>query len=606
MKFKKLAGNKWFKRLGLPILVLLLVLFVFGLVLNIYFSPVLSKQLKSTVFKLSNGLYQIDFANSSLHVLPGFIVIDHLTLKPNLTVFDRLKKAGTAPNNLYTLSVDQIVLKQMHPYALYFEKRLDVKAIELTNPTIKIIYRELHNHDLPDSGKKTFYQRIAGSLKSVHIGQLLLTNIDLLYQEEINNQKKVTRLKEVDVTGTDLLIDPSSQNDKSRFNFFKDITAVFHHYHGVTANNLYQYRASSVIFSSAKASVKIADAVFMPQKSATGNEALARRNFNLTTDSVVINQFDYHAFISYQKFIAADVNIYGNKAEVFYNGTFPKTPVDFSKSGLYALLKNVHRSVNIKNVHVYDLDVIYTEINAKTKLKGAINFGKLSGTINNIVTGDDSLLQTNRKLTANFSTYLMGYGKLDLKLQFDPADTANILYYQGNLKSMNLVNLNPATKPLGLIQFTNGIVTSLNFDMQANAKKAVGKVTFLYHDLNVMLLKEDKNSSLKKMSFISILANAFVLIRDNPRFNDSARIAQVVYFRPENSSYLGLLWRSVYAGIKESIGLSAEIEQSLRQKAADYKQNKQERSLQKAQRQEKRKMRRLKRIEKRAVKEASR
>ena len=126
MKFKKLTGNKWFKRLGLPVLVLLFLLLLMELVLNIYFSPVLSKQLKSTVFKLSNGLYQIDFANSSLHVLPGFIVIDHLTLKPDLAVFNRLKKAGTAPNNLYTLSVDQIVLKHVHPYELYFEKRLDV------------------------------------------------------------------------------------------------------------------------------------------------------------------------------------------------------------------------------------------------------------------------------------------------------------------------------------------------------------------------------------------------------------------------------------------------------------------------------------------------
>lgn len=604
MEFKKLVRHKWFKIFGLPLLGLLVLLLLVEILLNIYFSPVLSKQLKSTVSRLSNGLYQVDFANSSLHMLPGFIVIEHLSLKPDMAVFNRLKKAGTAPNNLYTLSVERIVLKNMHPYEMYFEKRLDVKAIELKNPTIRIVYRQLHNHDLPDSGKKTFYQRIAGSLKSVHIGQILLTNIHLLYQDELNNEVKITRLKDVDVTGTDLLIDSSSQFDKTQFNFFKDITAVFHNYHGLTTNQLYRYHAGSVTFSSAKARVKIADAVFMPVKSATENEALARRNFSLQTDSILISRFDYHAFISYRKFIAADVNVYGNKASVFYNGTLPRASANLSKSGLYGLLKNVHRSINIKNVHINDLDVVYTEISAKTKLKGNIIFKKSSGTISNIITGEDTLLHTNRKLTANFSTYLMGYGKLDLKLQFDPADTSNILYYQGNLKSMNLVNLNPATKPLGLIQFTNGIVTTLNFTMQANAKKATGKVTFLYQDLNVMLLREDEKNTLKRMPFISILANAFVLIRDNPRFNDSVRVINVVYNRPENSSYLGLLWRSVYSGIKESIGLSAEIEQNLRQKAADYKQNKQERVIQKAERQEKRKMRRLRRIEKRALKEA--
>ncbi|MVN21190.1 hypothetical protein [Mucilaginibacter arboris] len=597
MKFKKLTNNKWFKKLGLPLLVLLFLILMAAVVINLYFSPVLSAQLKKTVFKLSNGLYQAEFTGSSIHVIRGRIIIDHLTLKPDTAVFNRLKKAGKAPNNLYTLSVDKIVLKHIHPFKLYFKKELDMDEVVISNPAIQAIYQPFRNHDLPDSSKKTFYQRIAGTLKSVHVGQILFSNTSLRSREETDHQVRVRHLKEIDLKATDMLIDSASQNDKSRFNFCKDITVVFNNYSGQTDNRLYNYKAKAVTFSSSKSSIKITNAVFMPQKlitSSVGKAALKRSNFEFTTDSVRINHFDYQSFISYRNFIASDITVFGGRANIFYNRTLPKIHTDSSKSGLYTLLKNVRKDMAVQTLRLEDIDVIYTEISAKTKLRGAITFERLNGYVHNILTGKDTL-RANRNLTANLTANLMGYGKLNINLHFDPANPANILYYKGSLAPMNLVNLNPATKTLGLIQFTNGIVTSLNFDMQADATKATGTVAFLYRDLNVVLLKQDEKNALRRMSFISILANAFVLIRNNPTFNSPPRVETVVFERPENTSYLGLLWRSVYAGIKGSIGLSAEIEHNLRRRVEDYKQNKDQREINKAARQERRQVRRLKR-----------
>ena len=594
MKFRRLRRKKWFRRLVLPLSVLLVLTLLIALVINIYFSPMLSDQLKKTVFKLSNGLYQVDFERSNLHILSGRIVIDHLTLKPNEAVFNRLKRAGKAPNNLYTLSVDRIVFKHVHPFKLYFKHEFDVDEIAISQPYVQVVYQELQKHDLPGSDKKTIYQQIAGTLKSVHVARILLDHISLHYQEETGHQIRIRHLKEINLQVTDLLIDPASQYDQSRFNFCKDVTAVFNHYSAQTENHLYQYQAKTVTFSSSKSSIKIADAVFMPIKTASGQPELQRRQIELQSDSINISHFDYKAFISYRKIRASDITVFGRKMDFFHNRILPRKTADPTKTGLYNLLKSVHRDIAVKTVHFKDVDVIYTEISAKTKLRGAITFEKLSGSVSNIVTGNDTL-QANRKLSASLTANLMGYGKLDVNFQFDAANPANVLYYKGSLGVMNLVNLNNATKPLGLIQFTNGIVTSLDFDMQADAGKATGKVVFLYHDLNVILLKQDEKNALHRMSFMSVLANAFVLIRDNPRFNDSARVANVLFERPENTSYLGLIWRSVYAGIKESIGLSAEVEQKLRQKVTDYKQNKEQRIKNKAGRKERRRLRRLKR-----------
>lgn len=588
MRFAKLTRDKWFKRLIWPVAALLFLVLLIALIINIYFSPLLSNQLKKSVFKLSNGLYQVDFEKSSLRVLAGRIVIDHLTLKPNHAVFTRLKKAGKAPNNIYTLSVDRIVFKHIHPFKLYFKNEAEIDEITISQPKIEAVYQELHNRDLPENGKKTYYQRIAGTIKSLHIKQILLDDVNLYYQENKNQYTQILHLKEIDVKATDLLIDANSQNDKSRFNFCKDVSVVFNNYGGETANKKYRYQAKSVTFSSSKSNVKMVDAVFMPQKLAADN------SFSFKTDSIIVNQFDYNSFISYRDFIASSITFFDGKAEIFYDRTKQKILTDSVKTGWYSLLQNVQQNIAVKTVRFKRIDVAYAEISAKTHLRGVITFERLNGNISNIITGNNSL-KKNRKITANLTANLMDYGKLNMDLRFDPADSAHILYYKGSLGAMNLVNLNPATKPLGLIQFTNGIVTSLNFDMQANNQKASGKVTFLYHDLNVVLLKQNEKNALHRMSFVSILANSFVLIRDNPTYNAPARVKIIEYVKPENVSYLGLIWRSVYSGIKESIGLSAEIEQNLRQRVVDFRENKEKRILKKANRQERRKIRRLKR-----------
>lgn len=592
-KFRRLRRKKWFKRLLVPVFVLLFLTLVSAVMINIYFSPVLSNQLKKTVFKWSNGLYKVDFEGSSLRVIAGRIVIDHLSLKPDTAVFNELKKAGKAPNNLYTLSVDKIVFKHIHPFKLYFKKEFDIDEISISNPNAQVIYQDLHQQS-PKSNPKTIYQQIAGTLKSIHIGQILVDNISLRYQEEIDNQTRIRHLKEINVKATDLLIDSVSQFDKTRYNFCSDITASIHNYVLQTENNLHEFTAKSVTFSSSKSSIKLVDAAFIPVKTAHPTADQQANTLQLESDSICINHFDYLSFISNRKINASDVSIFGRKINFFHNRTILQKTVNVAKTGLYELLKNVHRDVAIKTIHFKDVDMAYAEISAKTKLRGVITFEKLNGSVSNILTGNDTL-QANRNVTARLTGNLMGYGKVDATLQFNAANPANALHYKGSLGVMNLVNLNNATKPLGLIQFTNGIVTSLNFDMQADAQKVTGKVTFLYHDLNVILLKQDEKNGLHRMSFMSILANAFVLIRDNPRLNDAVRVADVVYSRSENTSYLGLIWRSVYTGIKESIGLSAEVEQKLRQKVVDYKQNVQQRNQKKADRQERRKLRRLKR-----------
>lgn len=603
MRSKRLARKKWFKRLGF-FLVLLLIFFIATLFINLYFSPIVSRQLKKTVAQTSGGLYQVDFASVRLHIISGRIVVNHLRLKADNAVFSRLKTAGKAPNTLYNLSVDQIVLYHFHPFKLYFNRELDIDKIEISQPYIQAVYHQQKNSNLTEQAEtKTLYQQISGVLKSVHIGKIIFSNISLRYREETDQQIRIRHLKDIQLTATDFLVDKNSINNKNRFSFCKDITAVFNNFQGSTSDNLYQYAARALVFSSSKSNIILKNAVFSPKKT-VGSLAAEKLNpprakLHLETDSIHILGFDYRSFISNRNFIAADVTIFAGKADVYFKHIVPQPAAAVQKVGLYFMLKNIRHDINIKTLNLQHIDLAYSEVSPKTNLFGTITFEQLSGKISNIITGKDTV-GANRNITANLSANLMGYGKLDANIHFNAADSTGLLYYKGTLGSMNLANLNPASKPLALIQFTTGFINELSFNMQADAEKATGKVLFLYHDLNVILLRKDEKNALKRMGFVSILANAMILIRDNPTFNQPPRMVNVVYNRQENASFTGMIWRSIFAGIKESIGFSAEVEQTIRQKITDQKQNKEARKQKKAERQKRRKIRRMKRYLKEA------
>lgn len=598
MRSRRLAGKKWLKRCT-SFLLLLLFFFAANLFANFYFAPMLSWQLKKTVAEMSGGLYQADFSSLRLYLLSGRIVVNDLRLKPDNAVFNRLKTAGLAPNTIYDLQVKKIVLSHFHPFKLYFKKELDIDRITIDQPVVQAFYHNLQDHNVSASGEKlSLYRRISDVLKSLHVAKIVMDNINLRYREETDHKITIRHLQDIEVVATDLLIDQNSENDQTRFDFCKDITAIFNDYHGRTLDGLYHYGARSVVFSSSQASVKLADAVFMPIKSrdsiAGKSTKPMRAMVSLQADSVTVSHFDYQSFIGYRNFIAGEVAVFGGKTNIFFDRTLPRPAAAAQNSGLHMLLKNIKHNIIIGTLHLQDIDVGYSEISPKTKLFGTITFEHLSGDIKHLATGNDTL-QSNRNIAANLSANLMGYGKLDVNLHFNAADPAGLLYYKGTLGTMNLANLNAATKPLALLQFTSGFVSRLDFDMRADAQKTTGKVLFLYKDLNVMLLRQDEKNGLRRMGFMSVLANAMVLVRDNPTYGHAPRMANVVYERAGIDSYIGMIWRSIFTGIKQSIGFSAEIEKTIRQKISDQKENKVLRQQKKAERQERRKTRRLKR-----------
>jgi len=193
----------------------------------------------------------------------------------------------------------------------------------------------------------------------------------------------------------------------------------------------------------------------------------------------------------------------------------------------------------------------------------------------------------------------MNRGLLKVKFNFNLTDEKSPFTYSGSLGPMDLVPLNPATMPLGMVKVNEGRLKEFTFDISANRHFAKGRVKLLYNDAKVALLKADTaQDKLKKKLVATLFANIFILKHDNPDNPDEQpRVANVTYIRKPETAFFGYMWQTLLSGIKPSVGLDKKTEQSIAVMQDQSEIKKQQRKLKKELRKQRRADRKLKRDE---------
>jgi hypothetical protein len=191
----------------------------------------------------------------------------------------------------------------------------------------------------------------------------------------------------------------------------------------------------------------------------------------------------------------------------------------------------------------------------------------------------------------------MNQGKLDALFKFNLTDENLPFSYKGSLGAMDLTAINPAIMPLALIKVNNGKLARFEFDIQADNMVSKGRISLLYNDLKVTVLKADTaNDRLKHMTIASLFANVMVLKHNNPDTpGEIPRSFHVNYYRPSDYPFFKNIWHTLLTGIKPCVGLDEKMQKDVKNKIADLAIQKQKHLIKKEQRKQRRAARKLRR-----------
>jgi len=520
-------------------------------------------------------------------------------LKPDTAVYNRRKQDHLAPNNLVELHVKHLRLSHIHPFRLYFGDKLDIGQVILQQPELNVSYQLNHTKDTVTKDKRTTWQKISKSLKSVHIGEILLSDVNFKYEDYSGNKVAISELKEMNLSANDLLIDSATQNDKSRLLYCKDILAELNNYSGKTSDGLYAYKMKALRLSTQTSKLNIEGLDLQPVKAEVFFNKSMHDRFNVHLDSLQLNHFDFVSYHKYRIINAASLNIAQGSLHIFNNPRSNPVKSDRVKTFPNFGLEQLKTDIKIDTIKARHIDISYTEVGKKSNQAGTIAFNNTSGIFLNVTT-NKAALQKNNISTANITSYFMNNGKLDAAFSFNLTDKDFSYSYKGSLSPMDLSLLNPAIKPLALIKVNQGKLTRFDFDINANSKTSKGRVALLYTDLKVTMLKADTdNDRLKHMTVASLFANLMVIKHSNPdNAGEPPRSFVVTFERPADYPFFKTIWHTLLSGIKPCVGLDEKMQKNVKATLNERKVQKQERIVKKAQRKE----RRAERQKKRAIK----
>ncbi|MBC7743702.1 MAG: DUF748 domain-containing protein [Flavobacterium sp.] len=549
--------------------------------LNILWKPYLSQHIKDAVSASTDSLYSISFEKLNVNVITGNATLAKLIFKPDTVVYNKLLRNGKAPKHLFNIEIDLLKLSHIHPFKVYFERKLDIKSLIIQKPRIRMIFQNSRKRNSLETEKHTAYQRLSKYLKAIKIDNISLREVNFQYIDNSRKTDELRNIKNLDIEISGLRIDSASQYDKVKLYYAEDITVKLTDYLYRTRNGMYDIEIKEFIASTKNHDAKIKGLNIIPRFSESQfSRKLKKRaeRYSLRLNEVFLQDINFTAFNSERRFVAGKLTISNSNLDVFLNKETPRMPKDFTLSFPSKALSSLKLETSIDSVFFKDLRISYSEYSAQSQQKGQIFFDHIEGSITNL-TNDTALKAKNNFSKIALTGLLMGRGRVNVQINFNLVDPKYAYMLNADVGNINAPLLNRIIRPLALIEIRNGSIKQMKVALSGNVTGASGSLYLKYNDLKVTLLsKEEDDLRLKKMSIASMAANVLILKDANPSVGQDLRIAKIKFIRTDTTSFVNMNWKAILGGIKESVGLDARTQQQVRAKLQKLKVEKADRA----------------------------
>lgn len=583
---RKIIFNKKKKvRTGFVVSGILVTVFVSAtFYIGLRWKPILKNTLENTVLNVSDSLYNVHFSDISINLFSGSVYLTGIEITPDSSIYQRMITNKTAPENIFSLKIKQLDIRKIKPFKVYFERNLDINNITISEPELIVTYTRLRDRNKTPIDRRTTYEKIKNTLKSAHLNTLFLKEVDFTYIDRSLKTPNITKLKRLSVLVTDILIDSLSQFDNSRFFHAKNILAELNDFSYPTTDSLYYINIGKVSLCTQNKNLIIKTVDIIPRYEEMAFSNLFERQqdrYRIHFDSIKLEGINYPMLIDYRTIAAEKLSLNNGDISVFLNRAKPKKLIDKGLNYPHIALKKVNWDINADTVLIKKTNIRYSEYEPSTKSRGTISFNDFNGKLFN-VTNDSSSLVKNRFIYGNLQASLLGKGSLSVDIRLDMLDKNGAFFYKGYLENMPMPAFNPVSKPLGKVIFSSGQIERLDFSVKGNLQGGGGMVKVIYKDLNVILLRQNKETkTFKRMGLVSIIANALIIKENNPAKGEKVRVSYPYYARSHDASFFNVMWKVVFIGFKETIGITKQQEANVKVRADLMKERKQRREARK-------------------------
>ncbi len=544
-------------RRGLYItLVIILGLIAAGIIgWNLYKYKFIKGKVSTAVYEKTNGLYTIHYDKMELDEVGGYLHVTNLKIVPDTAKFRQMVLDKSNPGLLLAIEVPELKISGVKTPEAMLGKKLNGRKLEIDNATVVFYYAKAHPDSSQGAVKGAIYQQLLGSLKEIQADSVTISNISLTFID-IRNNRKTIEASHISVQLRDVLIDSLHSNDADRFFFARHLQVDAQKAILKNRAGTYFYLFDNIQFNKDEEKLSVASMQIEPQLSEEKFAAFAKLQtdrFNITCKHISLRHIDL-ARLMQADVIADSLLIQEGIVKVFRDRNYPSDKL--SRVGQYPqqLLLRMPINVSIKKMLVGNAFIEYKEKNPKSDFNGRVQFVHANAVISNI-SNEEARIQKDNHCRVSFNARFLDIAPAHVNLDLLLGDRNGKFMYNGTVEGFDAGKLNVLIQPMGLAQVEKGTVNKLNFSFTGQNNRSDGTVVLLYNDLKLTLLKKDSSEdALKKKKLASFVAN-IIIKNANPLRKKPVRVANVHFMRDTSRSFFNLMWKSLYAGIKQTAGM---------------------------------------------------
>ncbi|MEP7277154.1 MAG: hypothetical protein ABI813_00805 [Bacteroidota bacterium] len=534
----------------------ILLLVVAGFIVwNVFKYKFIKGKVSDAVFEKTNGLYTIRYDKMNLDEVAGYLYVTNLKIIPDTARFRELVAANRNPALLLELTIPELRIAGVQTPAVMLGKAVNGRKLEISNASVVFYYAKAHPDTSAGAVKEEMYRQLLGDLKQIQADTVEVMNVSLAFID-IRNNRKTIEASGISVHLKDVLIDSLHSNDSTRFFFSRKVLVSGDK--GVVKNKTgtYFYHFNDFSFSSEGGVFSIRSVQITPQLNEERFAAFSKLQndrFNISFTNVSLKNINL-ARLMQSDVVADSLLIKDSEFRIFRDLSYPRDKKvrvgDFPQQ----LLVKMPVVLSLKKIVIGHSFIEYKEKNPKSDYSGRVQFAHASAVISN-VTNEPARIKADGHCVLDFSARFLDMAPMHAHLNMLLDNPKGRFTFSGSMAGFEASKLNVLMEPMGLARIDKGVVNSVRFNFSAHSYGSDGRLTLLYKDLKLTLLKKDSaDNKLKKKKLASFVAN--ILVKNaNPLRKQEVRTATVHYIHDTNRSFFNLMWKSVYTGVKQTAGM---------------------------------------------------
>jgi len=518
---------------------------------------IIRNELEAAVKRSSKGLYKISYDKLELDEVTGFLSVTNMRLEYDSLKYASLIKQDLAPPSLFKIHIPSIAVYGVKTPRALIDKEIDGRKIEIKNPVIDIMLTSTGKDSARHTPSKEVYEQILGNLNMISIDTVQISGA-IITTSDFKTKKQNIGLYHVFIELNNVIVDSAANEDKTRILFSKSISLSCDSLFWKSDNNMYKYGADSVVLNSATNVVHIDKFYVQPQlaEDAFVNSLPTQDDrFDFSMKDISLRNINFLKLVD-EDVIADSVIITSASFKVYRDLAIKRDKKNRVGTYPHQAVAKLPIPIEIKKVVLKHAFVEYKERSAKTRQAGKVQFYNSNAVITNLTNKKEKIAGDN-VMTVDIHASFLNRTPINTTWLFYLNNPNGRFDIKGNLGSLDAKDLNELIIPMGPAKIEEGKINSLYFNLEGNDYSMNGNIKFLYDDLKVTILEKDEDTKkLDEKKLKSLVANLVVKNSNPSGKKDEARTVNVQNERNTNRSIFHLSWKTLFKGVKETVGIN--------------------------------------------------